>query len=146
MISLKKEAKGGIYIQQNDISFILEKVSKIPSIVDSVFRILIDSTDEQSRFVGPFYGEAAKWIDEQDYVIDFGRYEALSSRKVRDAIEAINKAITAAEKAYSAKDEAYRTEHKTEYDEHRAKYLHARDQFKAVQAHKAGKKIIHAPT
>ena len=143
---MKKETKGGIYIQQNDISFILEKVSKIPPKVDGVFRILIDSTDEQSRFVGPFYGEAAKWIDEQDYVIDFGRYEALSPRKVRDAIEAINSAITAAEKAYSAKDETYRTEHETEYDERRAKYLHARDQFKAVQAHKAGKKIIHAPT
>ena len=143
---MKKETKGGIYIQQNDISFILEKVSKIPPKVDGVFRILIDSTDEQSRFVGPFYGEAAKWIDEQDYVIDFGRYEALSSRKVRDAIEAINSAITAAEKAYSAKDETYRTEHETEYDERRAKYLHARDQFKAIQAHKAGKKIIHAPT
>jgi hypothetical protein len=127
--SMKKKVADKVYVQKYDIGFILNELNAVPaSIMTSVF----DGTSGMFMSVGMedalsfqcFSGEAADWLMEQDWIIDYDTYYKSTEQQLEDAFNQIQQNFTEQADAFNAKDEKYRAKHYREIMEVKSKAEH----------------------
>jgi len=115
---MKRKAEGKILLQGYEVGFILNELRETPGcIMSEVFDggrscLLIAGRSDNVDFKFEFKTEAAvKWLEEQDWILDYDEYVKKEPQELMDIHGKLVKDYNAKVKDYNSKDSDYRKNH-----------------------------------
>jgi hypothetical protein len=148
---MKIKIKGKVFLQKYDIVFIVHELDTIPAaIIDIIFSdgnvFMTHSQEDGKCFAYSFEGEAADWLMNQGWIVDFGAYKSAEVREINKLIKQGRRQHKADIKAFNSSDEGYRREHFDEKYEEFRKEMHRLASLDLMRAYLKGRQAIELPS
>lgn len=131
---MKKTVGNKVFLQKFDVAFIMRELHTIPiyfleATFDTGGYFIMSGGPDSFEFDSEFSGDAAKWITEQDWLIDFDEYRKMSKNEILELQRAEQARLGQDIDIFYTHDDHYQSEH---YDEENDRFLKQRHKLQSM--------------